>query len=68
MCANALAIAQPRQDEGQEAGKNTSKQIGLTQLLFTIIRTIQKLFNQSRKCQFDELEVFHLEHMGFDHL
>lgn len=70
MCVTALAIAQPRQGEGQEAGKDTSGQIGLRQLLFTI-RASQKFFGQSRKCQIwssDELQIFHLEHVGFDHL
>lgn len=65
--AKALAIAQLRQGDGQEAGKDKNGQIRLTQLLFTI-RTRQKIFNQSWKCQFDELEILYLECVGFDHL
>lgn len=49
------------------AGKDTSGQIRLTLLMFTI-RARQKVFNQYGKCQFDELEILHLECMGFDHL
>lgn len=39
-----------------------------TYTITVYFRTSQKFFNQSRKCQFGELETFNLEHVGFDHL